>query len=298
MMVEAFSGKGQNIEMFKPINKSHAIIEVHFVLDVDRPWLAEDQPFVEQGYEKYWQQVLPRRVQGQQVLVNLGPRIRGPGVGAPPEPMAPMVYTAVSRDGSREWELGFEGNQVRVTCGKYSRWEQVWQVAVNLFRMVGKSLNGRDTGITAAELTYQDLFVWDGEEDDYDVEGLLSHEEGMIGSSVSGHGPLWHSHQGWMKDQNDWPGENYLERVHLDASKGMVRQEEKFGVSITTTARLGHGGTKRLFSLQKGFSHLQVVKERSDGGAARFEWLHTQTKNVFSRVLTEEARNSIHLWAK
>ena len=40
------------------------------------------------------------------------------------------------------------------------------------------------------------------------------------------------------------------------------------------------------------------MKDRSGGGAARFEWLHTQAKNVFSRVLTEEARNSIHLWAK
>ena len=101
-----------------------------------------------------------------------------------------------------------------------------------------------------------------------------------------------------MKDQNDWPGESYLERVHLDASKGVMRQEEKFGVSITTTARLGHGGTKRLFSLQKGFNPLQVVKERPDGGAARFEWLHAQAKSVFSRVLAEEARNSIHLWTK
>ena len=78
----------------------------------------------------------------------------------------------------------------------------------------------------------------------------------------------------------------------------MVRQEEKFKVSITTTARLGHGGTKRIFSLQKGFSPLQVVKERPDDGAARFEWLHAQAKNVFSRVLAEEARNSIHLWEK
>ena len=238
--------------MFKPVNKSHAIIEVHFVLVIGRPWLAEDQPLVEQGYDKYWQQVLPSRVQGQQVLVNLGPQIQGPGMGAPPEPMAPITYTAVSRDGSREWELGFEGSQVRVTCGKYSRWEQVWKVASNLFQMVGKSLNGRYTEIVAAELTYQDLFVWEGEEEDYDVKRLLSHENGMIGSSVLGHGPLWHSHQGWMKDQNEWPGENYLERVHLDAGKGMVRQEENSGYPLPRRPVWGTEERKNFFRFRKG----------------------------------------------
>ena len=88
------------------------LVEVHFVLDIDRPWLAEDQPLIEEGYKDYWQQVLPGRVQGQQILVNLGPQIEGANMGTPPKPMSPMIYNAVSRDGSREWELGFQGNQV------------------------------------------------------------------------------------------------------------------------------------------------------------------------------------------
>ena len=284
--------------MFIPVSKSHAIVEVHFVLDIDRPWLAEDQPLIEEGYKNYWQQVLPGRVQGQQILVNLGPQIEGANMGTPPKPMSPMIYNAVSRDGSREWELGFQGNQVRVTCGKYSRWEQVWKVASSLFHMVGKNFNRRNIGILAAELTYQDLFIWEGKEEDYDVRELLTHENGVIGVSVLEHGPLWHSHQGWMKDQKEWPEEGYLERIHLDASKVMMRQEEKFGIFITTTTRLGHGGAKQLFSLQKGFQPLQVVKERPDDGASRFEWLHTQAKDVFSRILTNEAQKSINLWAE
>ena len=287
----------QSTEMFKPVNKSHAIIDVRFVIDIDRPWLAEDQPFIEEGYKKYWQQVLPRRVQGQQVLVNLGPQIRGLGVGTLPNPMAPLTYNAVSRDGSLEWELGFEGNQLRVTCGKYSRWEQVWKVAGNLFQMAGKSLNGRDTAIMAVELTYRDLFIWEGE-GDYDVGELLSHEQGVIGISATKHGSSWHSHQGWMRSQDKWPGVNYLERIHLDASKVMVRQEEKFGVFITTTTRLGHGGTERLFSLQKGFNIPQAVRAGSDDGSSRFEWLHTQAKKVFSQVLTREAQRCVDLWVE
>ena len=212
--------------------------------------------------------------------------------------MTPIFYNSVSRDGSREWELGFNGNQVRVTCGKYSRWEHVWKIANNLFQMVGKSLSGRDTGIITVELTYQDLFVWEGEEKDYDVRRLLSCEDEVIGRSMLGLGPLWHSHQGWMKDQNKWPEEDYLERIHLDASKGMVWNEERFGIFITTTTRLGHGGTKKIFSIQKGFHPLKVVNEKSDTAADRFEWLHTKAKSVFSKVLTKETQESINLWAK
>ncbi len=292
------TSKRSNIEMFKPVNKTHAIIEVHFVLDVERPWLPEDQPLIDKGYEEYWRDVLPARVQGQSYLMNFGPRIQGPGMGAPPNPMVPLFYNAVSRDGSSEWELAFEGNQIRITCGKYSRWDQVWKVAGNLFQMAGKSLNERDTGIVTAELTYLDLFVWEGEEKDYDVKGLLTHEQGVIGSSVAEHGPLWHSQQGWIRDQKDWPEENYLERIHLNANKGMIGQEEKLGVLITTTTRLGHGGRKKLFSLQRGFNPLQSVKEKPDDGKSRFEWLHTQAKTVFSRVLTSDAQDSIGLWAK
>ena len=80
--------------MFIPVNKSHAIVEVHFVLDIDRPWLAEDQPLIEEGYKDYWQPILPGRVQGQQILVNLGPQIEGESMGTPPKPMIPMIHNA------------------------------------------------------------------------------------------------------------------------------------------------------------------------------------------------------------
>ena len=281
--------------MFRPANGKHAILEVHFILEMERPWFREDKTVIEQGYA-LWGEILPRKLEAQQFVVQFGPQLQGEGIENPAAPMPPLTYGAVERDGSREWELAFENQILRITCGKYSRWEQVWKVVRNLFQMVGRVLNNRETGIRAMELTYQDLFVWEGEQSEYDIRKLLTDEHGTIGSRILDHGPLWHCHHGWMQTQTEWEDEAYLERIHLDGNEGLIRQEKKLAVMITTTARLGHGGTKRLFTLQRGFNELQVVGEKREGAWGRFEWLHERNKEIFSKVLKDEMQRTISLW--
>lgn len=281
--------------MFRPVNGKHAILEVHFILEMERPWLQEDKAVIERGYAM-WGEVLPRKLEAQQFVVQFGPQLQGEGIESPATPMPPLTYGAVARDGSREWELAFENQVLRVTCGKYSRWEQVWKVARSLFQMAGRILKDRETGIRATELTYQDLFVWEGEQSEYDTRKLLTDEHGTIGSRILGHGPLWHCHHGWMRTQTEWEGEAYLERIHLDGNEGLIRQEKKLAVMITTTARLGHGGTKRLFTLQRGFDELRVVGEKREGAWGRFEWLHERNKEIFGKVLKDEMQRTISLW--
>ena len=282
--------------MFRPVDGKHAILEVHFILETERPWLPEDKALIEKGYA-LWGEILPRKLEARQFVVQFGPKLQGEGIENPAAPMSPLTYGAVERDGSREWELAFDNRVLRITCGKYSRWEQVWRVAGNLFRMVGRTLNDRETWIRAMELTYRDLFVWEGDRSEYDVGKLLTDEHGTIGRRTLVHGPSWHCHHGWMRTQTEWEGEAYLERIHLDGNERSIRQERKPGVMITTTSRLGHGGTKRLFPLQSGFNELQVVGERRKGARGRFEWLHERNREIISRVLKEEMQRTIGLWS-
>ena len=215
-------------KMFRPVNGNHSILDVHFILETERPWFQEDKAIIEQGYEQ-WGEVLPGKLEGQQFVVQVGPQIQGAGVEHPSPPMPPLTYFAVARDGSREWELTFENQVLRVTCGKYSRWKQVWKTALHLFQMAGRTLNDRQTGIRAVELTYRDLFVWEKDPSTYNIRELLTDEHGMLGKRIMDHGPLWHCHNGWIKQQTDWRGEPYLERIHLDGNEGLIRQEKTGG---------------------------------------------------------------------
>lgn len=280
--------------MFRPVNDKHSIQEVHFVLETEQHWIQEDKAVIEQGYG-LWGETLPRKLEAQQIVVQMGPQLQGGGIENPPPLMPLLTYGSVDRDGSREWELAFDGRFLRITCGKYSRWRQVWKVARKLFQMVGQTLNGRETGVRAMELTYQDLFVWEGQRSEYNVRELLTDEHGTLGSRILNHGPLWHCHNGWMKEQSKWADEPYLERIHLDGCEGEIRQEKKLWVAITTTVRLGHGGTKRLFTLQRGFNELHVVGEKREGAVERFEWLHEKNKELFREVLEDEMQRTIGL---
>ena len=280
--------------MFKPVNDNHSILEVHFVLETERPWLQEDKSVIERG-DQLWGDVLPGKFEGQQIFLQFGPQVQGVGIEHPPRQMPPLAYRTVARDGSREWELAFEGQALRITCGKYSRWEQVWKIALNLFQMAGRTLKNRETGIRAVELTYQDLFLWEGLPKDYNVGKLLTNEHCAIGGQTLDHGPSWHCHNGWMKEQKDWEGEPYLERIHLDGNQGLIRQENKPAIMITTTARLGHGGKDPLFTLQNGFNDLRLVGQRKDNACGRFEWLHERTKEIFCTVLRDDMQRAIGL---
>lgn len=279
--------------MFRPINDDHAIFAVHFVLEFERPWLREDKPLIDKGYDR-WKEILPGIQERQHVVI--GPQLQGGGVENSTAVMPPLAYTSVERDGSREWELAFEGNSLRISCGKYSRWTQVWKIAQHLFQMVGQAMGDRKIGVRTIELTYEDLFLWEGKESQYKVRNLLTDRSGIIGKQTLEHGPMWHCHQGWIQKQTKWKGERYLERVHLNGHKGVLHREEKFAIGVATTTRLGHGGEKRLFTLQTEFTELARKRREKNGG--RFEWMHEKNKELLGKVLTEKMQQAISLSVK
>ena len=61
--------------MFKPVNENHSILEVHFVLETERPWLQEDKAVIEQG-DKMWGDVLPGNPKDSNFFCNLVRRFR------------------------------------------------------------------------------------------------------------------------------------------------------------------------------------------------------------------------------
>lgn len=269
---------------------------MHFVLELEQPWFQEDRPLIEKG-EHMWEDLLPGKQEGQGLVIQIGPQAQGQEVDDSKAPMTPLAYRAVERDGSREWELAFHGHHLRVTCGTYSRWRQVWGIARGLFEKVGKVLNDRETEVRAVELTYQDLFIWEGDESRYDVGKLLTNDHGIIGGWLLKHGPLWHCHRGWIQEQNEWKDEAYLERIHLNGKRRLLRQEERPAVEMITTTRLGHGGTKSLFMLQHGFTELQEAGKKKEEGCMRFEWLHDKSIEMIGKVLTKEVQAEIGLRA-
>lgn len=282
--------------MFRPIHENNAIQTVHFAVETTDLWLERDQEVIQAG-AKEWKAVLPmENVVTPMLTVQTGTTVTGPGQPASLRPMNIVAYGRSMPNGTVEWELVFQGNAIQITTRSYSRWEHTWGVAERLLEAVGRALKDRSTEIKTAELTYQDVFVWDGRSEKYNLEELVTTDEGLVGREIKEKGKLWHWQMGWIMDQtNDSPAQ-WLERIHLAGVRGPTPKGPRHMVTIETTTRAGHGSEQPLFTLQKGFRKIRAVENEGPAGSIVFEWMHRRCKDMIGRILKQEIQDRIGLW--
>lgn len=262
---------------FKPIGERHAIEEVVFLVAFSRAFSAIEIDRVVEKHE-LWKSELPKLARPQVIQVSFGVE-SDPDVGPPP-PVAPAAFQSFKRDGSLDWQVKVENNLLSVNCLTYSRWDAVSRQARSLLEKIIPLLADQTNRALSVGLQYIDTFLWSGDLEAYNADGLFNRKSGFFSDKFMPVGPYWHFHQGEYDYIDESPPKRILERVHLDA----VMADNLPRVRIDTMLRSDFAAGSD--AADKSFRD-EVFKELED--------LHIRNKKVLATVISEELQNKISL---
>ena len=274
--------------MFKPLHPDHAIESVILRLTGSGQLTEPERAILDGGYEKYWKAVLPSVNQAQVMEIAMGPT---PLVEGRVKPLAPTQYVEFMRTGEAAWWMEIAGPTITIGCAQYGGWKGVSRKACELFACLGKTLGSTHplAQIRSAELTYQDLLVWHGNDDAYDPK--LAIREGRIPTRAA-KSKEWHLGEGWVEDPK---GERVLERFQIGAELRQDGSRIHPVIQVTTTAIWGFGGTSPRLKLDRAFGNIQSVDGKDNDGRAVYDGLHGRTLALFGSLITEEIAGRIGL---
>jgi uncharacterized protein (TIGR04255 family) len=274
-MADSTKTKGQ----FDPVHDAHAIEQVVFVLQVDRP--LEDQTFVE-AREAAAQFIID--LPGRTELQGMGLMIGAVGIGSPAPPIMGTVFSRTNPAGIVESELRIERMTVTFRTTLYTRWDAVWAQARKYFDvLVPKYVTtARVTGIS---LNFVDRFVWTGPIAECRPVLLLRPSSKYVTPAVYEAPDLWHSHTGAFLRADKQT--KRLLNVNIDYVDG-VPPSKKRTVVITTVLN-------DMFN-QPNYEATEVT-EKSAAALfdAHMQQMHSFGKNVFGNIINDEMKKRIAL---
>ena len=274
--------------MFKPLHQDHAIESVILKLTGSGEMTEHERANIDEGYEKYWKAVLPTVNQLPLMEIAIGPT---PLPEDRVKPLAPTRYVEFMRTGKAAWWMEIVGPTITIGCTQYGGWKSVSRKAYELFAGLGKTLGNAHplAQIRSAELTYQDLLVWDGADDAYDPKSAI--RENRIPEQATG-SKEWHVGEGWVEDPE---GKRVLERFQIGAELRGEGNRMRPIIQVVTTAIWGFGETRTRLKLDRAFENIQSVDGKDKDGRAVYEGLHGRTHALFGNLITEEMARRIGL---
>lgn len=285
---------------FEPVHSDHAIVEVAFQIECDRPFADADIPALV---------ALAREFRDDLPAFRQLPLQRAGELGLPPDAMAQLAsgsvaveFASLRRDASLEWRLLCADRVVTVNCAVYTRWARVWSAASRYFRRVfdATSISG-PRAIRAVTLEYVDEFFWraEGRSETQvpSLDELVDFESELVPRDLSKRGAIWHLHQGWF-DRSDGLGElaqlplptgRILERLNVDcgARSTLVEPQSIHFVRIHHMMR---------YELQGEPPPRADVSEGAPVTKS-FEAMHALNKRRLSQLLSKPMQERIGLHA-
>lgn len=264
---------------FNPIHEAHAIEQVLFVVQVDRPLNDDELTKVRQVALRFkTKDELP-------AITELQGFTFGIGVGSPsPIQNGFMLYRTWS-DGTVEKELRVERNSITFRTLHYSRWANQKEEAKKYFEAIIPlfSENNRITGIS---LNYIDKFVWSGDLENCHANFLLRPESDYVCPHIFNAKDLWHSHTGaFIRVDNKTKrllnvNADFLDENQPDGPRRIVI------IATVLTDMLNQPGYEP-FDMSKANVMMEIE--------AKLHQLHIFGKEVFSNILNEEMSKRIAL---
>lgn|GEM_PF-6379787 len=208
---------------FEPAHGDHAIVEVAFQLELDRPVDATDVQNLLQLFPRLRDDLPAVRhiTQPQAFLPALA--------SGPPVPLggssSGVEFASFRRDGSFEWRFLGLDRSLTVNCTVYTRWARVWSKARDHLEKALEALSGsKAVSLRAAALEYVDEFLWRGTDDVPVFEEVLDFRSALVPQSLTEPRKYWHLHQGWFASPGELVGQvseppagRILERLNLDS---------------------------------------------------------------------------------
>lgn len=198
----------------------------------------------------------------------------------PPPPMSPLSFARFRADGELEWRLLLDAQALVVNCCAYTRWNEVWTVAHDLFASATEVLASREQKVGSVVLQYSDVFRWVGD-DPYDARNLLQ-EGNSVPPDIFQRGEIWHLGQGWFVDSKEPVPGRILQSMHIESTV----EDDQPQVRFNTYLR---------FDLRDAPDIRAAFAEPKPLAESLFSSLHSSSKNLLASFLTAEMAQRINL---
>ena len=264
---------------FVPEKEAHALVEVVFGLQFDRPWTPKEIQQIKAAHvgDEEWVSFLPSIND-----VQLHEMVLGPNGFVQPHavPVTGVVFERIQPDGTIAWRLACDQSAIYINCLDYTRWAEIWPKVANLIVKVLTASNSENLHAVGVFHQTIDLFKWSGDTSDYDVTRLLDSQSDSVPARVANNGLMWHLYQGWFQELIDPLPGKLLTRVHFDAPAvpvGVVKMDTHLGITLKYPLPV-----RTLLGADSAVQQLFVL-------------LHRRNKDVLKDFLTDEALISIDL---
>ncbi|WP_160320415.1 TIGR04255 family protein [Rhizobium ecuadorense] len=261
---------------FDPVSGDHAIAEVVFGLSFSRPFAAPEIERVARSHSK-WKADLPRlnRTPGFPFMIGnnlqFADGIQFGGIAGG------VSFERIKTDGSLDWRVLVDQNNIFVNCLSYTRWAEIWPRAAKYMQDVIGVAGAADALVSSATLQYVDIFKWTSDVSEYNARQVMKPGQN-VPPVLFDKGPFWHLHQGWFE-----PADNgrVLSRVHIDA----VQDDE--GIPIV----------KFDTYMQHQLATFYTPTEAISGGwiESTFASMHDKNKILLASFITDEMATRINL---
>ena len=264
---------------FEPIHAAHAIEQVAFVLQFDRPiddtifsnLLAEAEKFKEELPGKFL-------LQGMNIAI-------GNQAFTQQNISAGLMLQRAAPDTSIELELRIERSSLTFRTTRYTRWDTVWAQASKYFNAF-LPLYLDQVRLLAVSLNYIDKFAWNGDPSNCVVSAMIRSESKYVCGHVFEAKDFWHSHTGLFIRVDDYT--KRLLNVNLDYLDEPRPEGPKRIISITTVV------TDQLS--QPGYNEYLGTKEEALAMVnTRMNDMHTFGKAVLGDIMTPQMSKRIAL---
>jgi len=268
--------------VFEPIGERHAIQNVTFTLMFDEAFTETDIGRISQGASS-WISFLPKEERAQFVQMVFG---EPPTGVTPPPPPVGIRYSRMNPDGTNDWLLSFNENQVSIQCFTYTRWDTVWGSAKSVLHDALKVISNGNRNLLHMNLQIIDVFEWTGNPADMSADKLFQTNGDFFPRTVDDFGSYWHLHNGYFQEikflsKGPLSKARTLNRIHVDAHTQNDRNLVIIDHALRTDTPLPTSAVADISETD----YLDVV----------FSKLHTLNKLALAGLLTDEIQARIHL---
>jgi len=177
-----------------------------------------------------------------------------------------------------EWQLIVEKNRIVVKGFEYSTWPEFKNELLALFERLSEELDLRHLHTKEVVIQFVDRFHWMISPEEYRLDKFFNPESSYLPYAAKRGGPLWHSFQGWLKEE-----EGLRVIVNLNLSTQTPAERPHRTEILHSLRAIGHEG-------YDGFSELdsKLISQILDIA-------HIDNKSTMQGLLNEEASTSIGL---
>lgn len=264
---------------FEPLHEAHAIEQVLFVVQVDRP--LDDGAFAEaRRTASQFKSELPGSAEIQGFAMAIGRP--GPVTPIPAGPMVGSVFHKTRSDGTIENELRVELASVTFRTTSYTRWDAVWTQARRYLDALVPIYLSR-ANVSGLSLNFVDKFVWTGEVRECRAGSLLRSGSKYLCPHIFAAEDLWHSHTGVFLRPDE--ATKRLVNINVDCIDQNQPDGQRRVVGITTV----------LTDLLNQPGYPATVVDGSSFIDHRMKQLHNFSKETFGNIINDDMSKRIAL---